>query len=1149
MAFCGAVVRGQAVFEGLEPLQWAREPHAALSHTAAMAAEVTEAPGAMEYAFECTEGGAPGSGWQQSPEYLATGLEPETVYTFAAQVRPRAGGRRLRGPSRPVAVTTPPADKHDRRLNEDVELVPLMVNGDKDNRLNIVIVNRWTAPERERDYNRAALREEFLEDARHVLRGMTRGDTEALEPFVTLRSFFNVYALWWPACPPWNPKDRQNGLHWEDYNALRDRMFLPWQREGRGWVTHLAMLNSGGGGGGAGRKPDRRIGDAMIAGNKIQDFFHEFSHTALGLGDKYIGWGVWGGASASDESPVATRWPRRERVRWRAWIEPDTPIPTPYDRKHLRRIGVFEGATHRLGYIFRATPACIMSVSQFREGLCPVCVQRAVQRAHRWVDVFDAVDPVRRELTLREPGRARFGVTRVKPEPDTHRVEWRLNGKLIATGTDEVEVDLGTLSDYTLSCSVVDETALIRPEPPYSEYPRAETSWHITNPKPRSQAAPLRVTLKPADADCWGRDSGSVVASVSGGKPPYAYEWSEGGRGPRLEGLAPGPYRARVTDSEFRHATAETEVNRPLSLTVNARSRLRGGSWRVGLDIRGDDPDHLTCGWSTGATGLVVEGVPDGTYRYDLTHRTGATTSGEVSLAVPARPLQATVRDIVPSTGENNGQVRLDVHGGRAPYRFAWSDDVGSVGAERLFLRPGRYTVVVSDANLTAVEQTITVGDERPFVLDRPRFGSGSEGTVRVLDPEPGFRYIWYDRDLPVHVMRPPRGLYEGTFTTTEGRVVEASGAVIPASNGKWITETEKHRNDFSSWVRLDAYPSGFDALPKTVKLKTDHDGRPGVALELAGDTTVEEWLKKEGEEFLRAQWRGRAGDGRLVLTGTGPDGGRFDLYYSGFHEDPARALHVGTEFRPPAPGNYYVAARRLDTGAQSANRVGVAIAMGVQPPAVEPLRPDRATGAKLLLWLDASDMDADGEQDDPDDFWTWERGILHGWKGKAAGVGFGIMHYLPNAQNGKPVCDFRYLWLQQTTQPVPGVRTVVMAYREHDLSEPGTSPWRGAPLCFWDLRGRPDVRERIPATYRQATAYLNGQRVDPFATPAPLDRFCVATFELPDPGGRLHRTDTRWEGAIAETVVYDGQLGEAERQGVEEYLRRKWIAEVVLAP
>lgn len=42
-------------------------------------------------------------------------------------------------------------------------------------------------------------------------------------------------------------------------------------------------------------------------------------------------------------------------------------------------------------------------------------------------------------------------------------------------------------------------------------------------------------------------------------------------------------------------------------------------------------------------------------------------------------------------------------------------------------------------------------------------------------------------------------------------------------------------------------------------------------------------------------------------------------------------------------------------------------------------------------------------------------------------------------------------------------------------------------------------------------------------------------------PQARTDRTDTHWSGAVGEMLVYGGPLTDAERLGVEEYLRRKW--------
>ncbi|HJN17875.1 MAG TPA: hypothetical protein QGH10_20410, partial [Armatimonadota bacterium] len=123
---------GEATFEGADPLRWARPPHARVSHAITMAAEKLSAPGGVAYCFRCTSGGVSDSGWQAEPEYLATGLQPETEYTFVAEARDGASGEMLRATSEPVSITTRKADEFDAIMADEIELIPVMVGGPKD---------------------------------------------------------------------------------------------------------------------------------------------------------------------------------------------------------------------------------------------------------------------------------------------------------------------------------------------------------------------------------------------------------------------------------------------------------------------------------------------------------------------------------------------------------------------------------------------------------------------------------------------------------------------------------------------------------------------------------------------------------------------------------------------------------------------------------------------------------------------------------------------------------------------------------------------------------------------------------------------------------------------------------------------------------
>ena len=52
------------------------------------------------------------------------------------------------------------ADSIDRLIRE-MELIPIEVNGDKNNRINIVIINRWEARD-QNPYNQPERRDEFV---------------------------------------------------------------------------------------------------------------------------------------------------------------------------------------------------------------------------------------------------------------------------------------------------------------------------------------------------------------------------------------------------------------------------------------------------------------------------------------------------------------------------------------------------------------------------------------------------------------------------------------------------------------------------------------------------------------------------------------------------------------------------------------------------------------------------------------------------------------------------------------------------------------------------------------------------------------------------------------------------------------------------
>jgi len=1001
----------------------------------------------------------------------------------------------------PPGATQDRADRQKAKATVDgiwskLELVPLMVNGDKDNRINIVIINRWTARE-PKPYNNAGMRQEFLDDARSVVRGFTPGDAKAVTPVAEYSKFFNIYAVWWPDPPMWDP-NAPDGLKEPVFQEIRDRFFLPWKNAETGWVTLMAMLNTDGGGGGAARDVIARTGDAYIAGREIAGFIHEFGHTAPRVSDEYTSIGTWGFGAESNNTTNETR---RDRIKWRAWIDPSTPIPTPYTKEYLGKVGLFEGGQSRLTDHFRPTArGCLMGAGIFGvDFLCPVCIQHFVGRFYQLVDPIETVSPAAPRVAIDGPARIHFSVGHLRPAPDTQKTEWILNGKTIASGPDALDVDFGPLPEYELTFRLTDPTAMVRPDPPYADYPREEARWTIANARPASAAAPLAVALKETPPSGAGLDDGAVAVSVTGGVPPYDYLWSDGRTGALLRGPGEGLREVLVVDREFRRARASCDLYPGVRPTADIRT----------------------------ARGNAV----------------GRTTLRLAAETIPA------------SAGESNGRIRVDVEGGSAPYTFRWSDAEARVGKRVAYpAAAARHSTPVPE-----VVRDPNILDGDLACLNLQKGGGWIEWAVRVLKTA--------EYPLDILYLAPQDAVLQ---LAVNGRPAEPAPAFPKTPEWReWKTRTiVAALKAGENTIRLTSLAApginvGTLVVPETAETVpvADRDRQglvPGpytLVVKDAAATSAEMTVVVGSEPgfLLRGERIEKSGPRTMRVSRP-----RSDFRYLWYAEDvplrlpetPVRPFASGPEFSPPGPGNYYLAARKTATGAESSNRIGFAVTMDGGPgpgaPPVEPRLPD-AAAAKLLLWLDAADTDGDGAED----ALPPKRGVLLGWKSKAGGASFGernMVFFQPNRQNGRGVANWETIWLQLLAKPVTGWRTVVLAYREHSLSRPGTAPFAGlSPFLGKGADATRLFSDTVAPETRAAAVYLDGGRVDPFTAPAP-EGFHVLTVIFDRPiDVPLDRTDTHWSGAVGEILVYDGPLADGERAGVEEYLRRKWISSIDL--
>jgi hypothetical protein len=139
-------------------------------------------------------------------------------------------------------------------------------------------------------------------------------------------------------------------------------------------------------------------------------------------------------------------------VKWKNWLGTDGTGIFPYGT----------AGTEALWY--RPHQKCLMQALSYP--FCPVCKEAIVQEIlQQFGNPVRSVYPEQQNLTVTGQN-VRFNISLYKPDPNTIRTRWFLNGKIIASNTDSLMLKAEQLiaGDNTLSVQVLDTTALIRSE-------------------------------------------------------------------------------------------------------------------------------------------------------------------------------------------------------------------------------------------------------------------------------------------------------------------------------------------------------------------------------------------------------------------------------------------------------------------------------------------------------------------------------------------------------------------------------------------------------------------------------------------------------------------------------------------------------------
>jgi len=207
---------------------------------------------------------------------------------------------------------------------------------------------------------------------------------------------------------------------------------------------------------------------------------HEMGHTFALLADEY------GGppppyCSLVEPSQVnATMVTNRASIKWGAWIDPATPIPTTSTTFGVP--GLYQGAVYCDAGMYR--PTYLSKMRTLNRPFEQVGTEQHVKRIYNRVYPIDAASPVASAVTIAAGASQQFSITTQAPWTHALTIAWTLDGQPAGSGsTLTLDISIG-LGAHMLRAAVSDQTTMVRSDP--QGLLRQSRTWTVTVEAPHA---------------------------------------------------------------------------------------------------------------------------------------------------------------------------------------------------------------------------------------------------------------------------------------------------------------------------------------------------------------------------------------------------------------------------------------------------------------------------------------------------------------------------------------------------------------------------------------------------------------------------------------------------------------------------------------
>lgn len=323
-----------------------------------------------------------------------------------------------------------------------------------------------------------------------------------------------------------------------------------------------------------------------------------------------------------------------------------------------------------------------------------------------------------------------------------------------------------------------------------------DTTLSITINEPAVLAI---ASLDVVDEQCAGNGDGTITANVTGGTPPYQYNWNNGATGASITAGA-GTYTVTVTDANncapVQGTATITALGQPNM--ANAGADIINCFSSLPVQLNGSVTNATGGTWSGGTgsfsgSGLSVSYMPSAAEIMANGVDLVLTTTGNTSCP----PAMDTVHITLPTSffGATTTASPVGCHGDHSgvalftpnnpAFTYLWDDPAAQTTAQATGLAGGTYSVHVTDNYGCDTTATVTITE--PDALgtagitgNDPTCSGDSNGsaTVQASGGTPGYTYQWSsnaNNQTTATASNLPAGVFNVVVTDANGCQAQAS--------------------------------------------------------------------------------------------------------------------------------------------------------------------------------------------------------------------------------------------------------------------------------------------------------------------------------------------------------------------------------------